>query len=361
MLAYSHRRRAHGACIFVLAASAAVLAPCASAHDFCVADAAGLQQALAAVSDGGAFVDEDSTIRVVAGSYATGAATGDAPFTSVAMRTTHALAIEGGYDAGCTQRAFPAAATVLDGQEATGVMVLGRPNGALAVSHLTFTRGNADVGAGLQVNYDLSPARPVSIDHVIVRDNHASGMSAGGLYAVGSAPAANAVAVLLDASLISGNSGRSGGGAYVMANQGVAAVTFTTIVGNSSTVNGDGLLCAHGPGSTCYLRGVVAWGNDTSSVHFISYRDNIGVCNDIDLRTGYPFYGEADNRSVDPGFVGPANGDYHLRGDSPLLRACPWPAYGATDLDDRPYPSSGLADPSFGAYGDTVFADGSEP
>lgn len=357
MLANSDHRRAHGAFIFVLAASAAAIAPRASAHDFCVADAAGLRQALDAVSDGGAFVDEDSTIRIVAGSYATGADTGDAPFTSVAMTTTHALAIVGGYDAGCTQRAFPAAATVLDGQDATGVMVLGRPRGALSVSHLTFTRGNADVGAGLQVNYGLEPAQTVIIDHVIVRDNHASGMSAGGLYAIGKAPASNAAAVLLDASLISGNSGRSGGGAYVMTNWGVAVVTFTTVVGNTSTVNGDGLLCAHGSGGTCYLRGVVAWGNDTSSVHFLSYRDNIGVCNDIDLRTGFPFYSEADNRSVDPGFVDPDNGDYHLRSDSPLLRACPWPAYGESDLDDRPYPSSGIADPDYGAYGDTVFAD----
>lgn len=65
--------------------------------------------------------------------------------------------------------------------------------------------------------------------------------------------------------------------------------------------------------------------------------------------------GDFDNSSVDPRFVDEAGGDFHLKGNSPLLAYTDFLGDSGPDLDGSPVPASGSMD--LGAYMDTIFAD----
>ena len=353
MTTYPHNRRIRTAFIFAFVVLLQAAAPAAFAHDICVADATGLQQALDAVSDGGAFVDEDVTIRLVAGTYLT---PGQA-FTSEALATTHGLTIEGGFEAGCAGVARKAATTILDGHGVSGVLVLRRPQAWLTVRYMTLQNGNADVGAGLQVNYGLTPTGRVAVNHVIVRDNQATG-AGGGLYLRGAAPS-GFLGVDVRWALVTGNqSGDDGGAINAVANSGGARVERSTIIGNSAAGSAVGGVTCACP-MACLIRAVYAWGNSTSSLHL--FVPSSVACVDVDVRTGVTPYYESNNLSVEPVFVDAAGGDYHVRTGSPGFHACLDLRPPDVDLDDGAYPLIGMGASAilttFGAYGDIVFRD----
>jgi hypothetical protein len=324
----------------------------ASAHPFCVADSAQLQHALTAASDGGRYVDEDNVVRIVAGHYPTGAATGNKPFLFEATHSTGGLVLEGSYGAGCAGERRPATDTVIDGAHATGAMVLRNANGPISVTHLTFQNGeSAEPGAGLQVNYLTAVEAPVRIDHVIIRNNHTTA-SAGGLYASGS-NGATPKAVRIASSLIHDNlADVDAGGAYVTGYGDFAEVIDTTIARNQASGGGatGGIRC--GGSAKCGIYESIVWSNTNIGITL----DGAGaiVCDDYALlggtRPGYL----ADNLSVPPLFIDAAGGNFHLSAGSPLFGACPGGG-GGTDLDDQHY-GEGRKDP--GAFGDTAFIDG---
>jgi hypothetical protein len=323
----------------------------ATAHDFCVSTAAQLQNALDAVSDGGAYVDEQSLIEIVQGTYLTGSATSNGPFFSNASTSTAQLTIYGGYSAGCSGDRHPASSTILDGHGATGVMVLRRPNGKIAVTHLTFQNGDGDLGAGLQINHLATVNAPVDIDSVIIRDNHASA-DAGGLYASGaSAPPYNSI-YLENVLIVDNSTDADYGGAYLTGFGSSVHVGHSTISHNSSPPGTTGgLYC--GGNSSCNVFDSIAWNNTNVGLYMDT--DNALVCNDYGTASGTPPGYAADNLSVQPLFVDAAGGDYHLTAASPLLGRCSGEPF-RYDLDDRAYPASGVTD--MGAYEETIFADG---
>lgn len=342
----SHALRAI-ACAFALAVFRA-----AHAHDFCVTTAQQLQDALDAVSGGGAYVNEDNLISVVRGTYRTGSATGGTAFHSSATASTHLLTIAGGYSTGCGGNRHPASSTILDAHGISGVMTLRRPNGRIAVSYLTFQNGESDVGAGLQVN-DVVPVNgEVSFDHLIFRDNHANA-DGGGLYATGRSTTPGDIAVYVANSLFTGNSAdHNYGAAAVTAYNEVGLFSHVTIQGNHSQVGVGGAYC--GGDTSCQVEHSIAWNNTNAGLYFDTPANAL-VCTDYGTLGGdTPDYA-ADNLSVAPQFVDAANGDFHLAGDSPLLARCLSGAH-RFDLDDNPYPATSRAD--MGAYEETIFRDG---
>ena len=126
-----------------------------AANFVCVSTAAELQQALTDASNGGAHVNDDNIIELVAGTYKTGAATGNAPFFFHTTNSTAALTIFGGFAPGCGSTGRQtASATILDGRGMTGVMTLRSAHGSIGVTHVTIQNGeSAEPGAGLQINY----------------------------------------------------------------------------------------------------------------------------------------------------------------------------------------------------------------
>ncbi len=77
--------------------------------------------------------------------------------------------------------------------------------------------------------------------------------------------------------------------------------------------------------------------------------------NDIGTLTGVAPVSVMGDVSVAPLFVNAGNGDFHLKGNSPLLALSPLPE-GNNDLDGFTYPAHGKVD--VGAYEETIFIDG---
>lgn len=326
----------------------------ADARGFCVATADELQHALDLVSDGGPYVDDNVTIQIVSGTYLT---PGQA-FTSGALDATSALTIEGGFAPGCPGVARNASTTVLDGHGVSGVLVLRRPHARLTVRRVTLQNGNSDVGAGLQANYGVTPTERIAVNHVIVRDNHASG-AGGGLYLRGAAPA-GFLGVDVRWALVVGNSaGDDGGAINAVATAASVRVDHSTIVGNSAAGSTVGGVTCTTP-DVCLIRSVYAWDNSTSSL-YLGVPSSV-ACVDADVRTGATPYYESNNISAEPLFVDAAGGDYRVRTGSPGFRACLEPPPQDVDLDDGTYPLIGTGSnpvlTTFGAYGDVPFADG---
>jgi len=337
--------------VLALALAASVHPLDGNAHDFCVSTAAQLQNALDAVSDGGAYVDEQNLIRIVKGTYLTGNATSNGPFFSNASTATGLLTIYGGYSAGCSGDRHPASSTILDGHNATGVLALRRPNGEIAVTHLTFQNGNSGLGAGLQINYLATVNAPVDVDNVIIRNNHASG-DAGGLYASGASPPGYDSIYVENVLIVDNSTDADYGGAYLTGYGSPVHVGHATIAHNASPAGTTGgLYC--GGNDTCGVYNTIAWNNTNVGL----YMDvpNSLTCDDFGASGGTPPSFTADNLSVAPQFVDAAGGDYHLTAASPLFGRCPGEPF-QYDLDDRAYPARGGTD--VGAYEDTIFTDG---
>jgi hypothetical protein len=236
----------------------------------------------------------------------------------------------------------------LDGNHATGVLIVRSGNGIVQVSHLTLQNGEHDeVGGGLQVNYLVTVNAGVNISNLIIRNNHTS-VDAGGLYVSG--------AGVLDSianNLIRDNSasGQHGAG-YITGYGQYSEVYNNTIAQNTSTAvtnPSGGLYCA---GTTpCRIENNIFWNNTTYGL-FLGNSGAILSHNDIGTLGGEAPATEIANLSTQPKFVDSANNNFHLAGDSPLL------AYGVdegtiVDLDGNPYPTTGGVD--LGAFSETIF------
>jgi hypothetical protein len=135
---------------FALAGGLAVVAGLAAgpagAHDFCIGTAALLANAFEQSSTGGTYADEDNSIHIRTGTYAT---SGN-PFTYHGAGT-HALTIFGGYNAGCTSRTTDARTTVLDGLHASQVLFMGSQGGPITLVGVSVVNGEGggnNSGAG---------------------------------------------------------------------------------------------------------------------------------------------------------------------------------------------------------------------
>lgn len=330
-----------------------LLAACggAHAHTFCITTAAELQDALTQSSDGGLYDAEDNSLYLVHGLYKTGAVTGNQPFFYYAPTSTHEFRISGGYEDGCSAPTRQTPRTRLDGNGQTGVLVLRSTHGGVFVSGLTLQNGNsAQPGAGLQVNYLVSPGNSVRVLDVIVRDNHTS-VDAGGIYVSG----AGDILWFFD-NQVTGNSadGNYGGGyivGYGSYNE-IYNATFSRNTTSAASGAVGGLYC--GGTTRCQIHGGIFWNNTAVGLYL---GGDFGVLsyNDIGTLGGLAPSISEGNVSVNPKFVDANNDDFHLAGDSPLLGTCPYFSYIA-DLDGNPATVSGKID--LGAYQETIFIDG---
>jgi hypothetical protein len=337
----------------ILLAMLALTAPLREAHAavLCATTSDELRDALAQVSDGGAYVDEDSTIALGPGVFPTGGT----PFESVALSTTAKLDIMGSWLPHCGGRPSGPPISVLDAGGVGGVLVIKRPHALVYVRRTVLQNGNADVGAGLQVNYGTESAAMVALYQMIIRNNHASG-NGGGLYIFASAPPDFGPIGIGSSLIVDNSSGGDGGGAYLVVAGGyVAAVDLTTIASNTAVGTGGGI-AATGATGTYEVRNTIAWGNTPASLRF-DLPATVDWSN-VDLIAPGATVTTDHITQFDPMFVDPAADDYHF-GNVPGLvgGGAPysyWPAY----LDDHPIPPNyGPIHVDIGAYTDTIFRD----
>lgn len=330
-----------------------LLAACgvAHAHYFCITTAAELHDALMQSSSGGLYDAEDNTLFLVHGIYKTGAVTGNQPFFYYAPTSTHDFLISGGYADGCSAPTRQTPATRLDGDGLTGVLVLRSPSGAIYVRGLTLQNGNGNqLGAGLQINYLVTVNNSVDVYDVIVRNNHSTA-DAGGMYVAGAGSGTRVFDNLITGNSTDGNYG----GAYIVGYGNANWISNNTVTRNTAAAGSGavgGLVCA---GTTpCLIDGSIFWNNTAVGLYL---NGGLGVLhfNDIGTLDGQAPATSEGNVSVNPQFVDPDNGDFHLAGNSPLLGICPYVSH-SYDLDDNPPTNSGRID--LGAYQETIFIDG---
>jgi hypothetical protein len=322
----------------------------------CVSTSAELQQALTDASNGGAHVNDDNVIELVAGTYKTGAATGNAPFFFHTTNSTASLEIFGGYAPGCggvVQQ--PASSTILDGRGLTGVMTLRSANGSIGVTHVTIQNGESDEpGAGLQINYLVTVNASAQVDHTIIRHNHST-VDGGGMYVSATGPAGHTTVFISDALITDNSADGNYGAVYMTAFGGSSDVDNSTIWGNTAaaaTNRVGGLYC--GGTATCNVFNTIAYNNSTLGMYFEN--PPAVVCDDYGAIGGAAPVFSSGNVSISPLFVDSANDDFHLSAASPLFGLCS--AGSGTDLDDLKFPAQGKED--VGAYNDTLFTDGLE-
>jgi len=331
----------------LLAASAGV-----HAHTFCVSTATQLQNALTDSSDGGMYVGEVNQIKVVKGTYKTGAATGNGPFHYSNLSGVGYFDLQGGWNAGCNQRTQKAALTVLDGDNATRVLHLRQVANELDVSSFTIQNGQTNqIGAGLAINDGSGDNSQVVVTGNIIRDNHTSN-SAGGIFA---SSATSYVDVYNN--LITGNSADAGDGAgEVLAH--IGSVEHNTVSRNTTTATGETGGLYFSSSSNGFVDYNIFWNNTNAGIYLGSSAVQLDY-NDIGMHGGSNPFTFTGDVSVDPGFVDAAGGNFHLTADSPLLGAMAVDGeYQSVDPDGNANTLASYGKTDAGAYNETVFKDG---
>jgi len=322
----------------------------AQANYFCVTSATEFQQALTEASTGGLYNGEDNYIDMVAGTYLTGAPSGNTAF-HYASTASHYLSIRGANSPACNGQTDVALTTILDGHHQTPVLSITSPNGNVSISALTLQNGeSAAAGAGLQVNYNVTPSAAVTVTGSIIRNNHSSGLG-GGLYAL-----SGSYGTYVVGSVLSGNSSDTDFGAAFLATYGTYLALYNvTAYGNNAT-------------SSATIGGVYVGGSATPLVSDSIFWNNtkyglyLGAANAELYYNDYGTLGGTQSPavnntplSVSPLFVDAANGDFHLSAASPLLGIADTAIYQASDPDGHAIPTRGKVD--LGAYQDTIFSE----
>ena len=352
---------------------AACIAPVAVANAnatniFCVASPDDLTDALASLSTSAANTDADE-IRIRTGTYFA-----PAGGWAGSVTTHHALTIRGGYtDDGCTQQTLDASMTVLDGNDASGVLTINTPlipNSDIAVSGLTFQHGKGSsafesCAGGLKIG-DPNPINggTVLIERNIFRDNVA--VSNGFSHAVGGLLAAtDGEALIVRDNLFANNRSPNEAAASLYSNNEID-VKNNTFVGNHST---DAALekrfaLDFFTDSGLMLSNNIFWSNATGAGEFDinlsgQFTHATLVNNDIEAATGTA-KSETGTLQVDPLFVGEA--DFRLSASSSLIDAGVDNApggLGSVDLDGSPRIDAEAVD--LGAYESSyIFVSGFE-
>ena len=342
---------------FLLAGCLALLPCAASAHVFCVVDAAGLQAALQAASEGGAYNGEDNAINMAVGRYSTHD-NDDQPFT-YSSSAAHSTYITGGGDVTCTRFNQKPTATIVSGANRMPVFVVHNrgPDAMLSLNEMTIQDGeNSADGGGISVNAAALDEGAFQLAFVIVRNNH---------------------------------SARKGGGMYVRSTGHSGISIYNTVIAyNSADLDwGAGELVAAASNSLVYMvsddvventvgtasatGGLYIGGAGIPDVNFSIFSHNHNTGLHLDSAGGLLYYvdcgtlgGVAPASAIgftqaDPHFVDYlANPpDLHLASGSPLLAAAPSSVMlSPYDIEGRAIPQRGRVD--LGAYEDTVFSDG---
>jgi uncharacterized repeat protein (TIGR01451 family) len=283
-------------------------------------------------------------IRVAAGRY------------SEIVNITKTITLQGGY-AGppAWQRDISVYQTVLDGSQAGAVIqvAVGDPT----IDGFTITGGAADNGGGVYIR-NSSP----TLSHNIIVSNLA-GRYGGGVYIVG----VKALPTLENNQAID-NTATHGGGIFID-DHSAPSIVNNVIARNRATVDGDGIYIDYYSKPTIVNNTIVANNQVADNEGIFLYNapsptiiNNTIVTHAYGVRSPKPqsppvtiiwdynnvwdcpkgCYVGVDpgphDVSVDPRFVDPAQGDYHLRFSSPLIDAGTSSQAPATDFDGHSRP-----------------------
>jgi parallel beta-helix repeat protein len=316
----------------------------------CVSSASQLQDALDGAADGGVHNGDINFVYVVQGTYGTGSVTGGGPFHFTDSSATGELLIYGGWDAGCNQRSRNSALTVLDGGHLTQVLQLHGHAGELDVVGLTLMNGESNqVGAGLALTCDACTA---VVEGNAIKNNHSSGFDGGLFISAGG----STHYLFVEGNLIANNSADFNFGAgEARGNDGVyVAIYNNTVSGNTtSTSSASGGFYCFGT-SRCIVANNIFWNNTHYGLYLASSNAEL-LYNDYGALGGAAPDTEVGSLSLNPHFVDPDNGNFHLGGASPLVGASPQLLV-LHDAEGHLAPRGGRVD--LGAYFETIFRDG---
>ncbi len=341
-----------GACLLIAAAST-------HAHTFCVRNAAAIQAALDAASDGGAHDNEDNTIQIVIGTHYT-ANNNNAEFIYNNQTTARILDINGGYNSDCSAITENPALTILDGGGATRVFESLSASGDVSLRFLTFQNGYVGTnqyGAGVEMNALGSDYGPVIFDQNIVRNNHTAFI--GGGFSIGLGGGGT---LQFENNLVVGNSATVTEGAGSIVDDGSGANIINNTFAQNTVTNmpasETGGLYFFAGNSPDAMSNNIFWGNSGFDL------DTTAVLVDNDYGSDFnpPNPISAGNVSVDPQFS--SSTDFHLLPTSPLLGiGTLTPAGGLPSIDIEGHSRKSLDNKvDLGAYerGDEIFKDGYE-
>lgn len=314
---------------------------------FCVTTTSELRAALVAASDGGANQDDRVLIAVAAGTYSTSDDSGGRFFYRNTSSTS-TFQLWGGFNADCSLKSDNASLSILDGANATEVLVASTTTAFLDILTLTIQNANTNQpGAGIDINdTNDDTTGEVHLRDLIIRNNRTSGSYAGfRAFTRGNHP------LYFDNNLVVDN----GSNNYVgqLYGEGQVYMRYDTVSNNTApNTSPGGVFCYGTP--TCEIANSVFWTNSNTDLHLFSdakmYFDDVGILSGVVPSTNAnPIVG-------DPLFVDPATGDYHLGNGSPLLAVSTYlDSDSDNDIDGHNLPLTGTTD--VGAYVDTIFND----
>jgi hypothetical protein len=259
-----------------------------------------IQTAIAAAGPG-------DTIKVASGTYDEN--------LIIAGKT---LILEGGYDPSNWEVSGTPADTVIDGGRRANTVWIEEGSHVLFSRFAVINGQSTDSGRGHQCGAGGITARgaatEVTVRQAIIRDNAAQPPCGGG----GVESSHGATVAVINAMIVN-NTANDGGGILV---ENGAAEDSQAIVVNSTIADNrpDGVIIG-GAGGSALLINTIVWGHVGDKV------DTVHCLID-----------------ADPRFVDPANGDYHLRPDSPAVDAGTPQGAPSTDIDGDPRPTGAGVD-----------------
>ncbi|MCD4790820.1 MAG: right-handed parallel beta-helix repeat-containing protein, partial [Bacteroidales bacterium] len=219
--------------------------------------------------------------------------------------------------------------TIIDGNSNGRVIIFFNGENSTAILRgFTIINGLAGYGGGIFCGYNSSP----SLQHLTI-----SGNSTSGTYGYGggiccwenSSPSLENVTILGNSAIrgggiccwdnsspslrnvtIASNTASNEGGGIYCWDYSSPSLQNVTISGNFSTNLGGGIYCAH---SNLSLINSILWNNSPQEIHIISCSVTATYS---DIQGSWAGTGNID---IDPLFVDPGNGDYHLQSNSPCI------------------------------------------